>query len=341
MIDITIHPPDLSAEPVDFGAKFEPAAGRVLHCWGQIGVEDRPQNVEDEAFVEYEETVTPRAGIVSTYAHVHDTSPTILDAFCEGIGNLLAKRPNLGLIVGLHVRPVEFVVTKGECDEALRKLARRLRDLGNPVWLRIGYEFNLSFEPHDPDAYRDFFPHIVELFRAEGAHNVAATWCCAAGSLPHRDFRDWWPGAEYVDWAAVDIFAPIGFQIPETTEFLDQCREWKKPVMIPESCPLWFDWARVDPSKPETFRDGLLEPGGADDQWVWYEAMFELVRRRPEIKALTFIAEDWSNGPYPFYGDSRIGSWDGLPERFNAAMSDPRFVHEAEAIKLFAAHKGS
>lgn len=336
MIDITIHPPDRSHEPVDFGTRYEPGPGRVLHCWGQLGCEDRPHQVEDHALIEYEETVDERAGVVSTYAHVHDTSSTILDAFCEGVGNLLTKRPGLGIIVGLHVRPVEKVVASGACDDALRTLARRLRDLGQPVWLRIGYEFNLTFEPHDPSAYRDLFAHIVELFRAEGAHNVVSVWCAAAGSLPHRDVRDWWPGAEYVEWAAVDIFAPVGFMIPETTDFLDQCREWQKPVMIPESCPLWFDWSKVEPSKPETFRNGLLEPGGTDDQWAWYEAMFELVRRRPEIKALTFIAEDWSNGPYPFYGDSRIGSWEGLPERFNAEMAHPRFVHEAEAIQLFS-----
>ena len=37
--------------------------------------------------------------------------------------------------------------------------------------------------------------------------------------------------------------------------------------MIPESCPLWFDWSKVDTEKPETFVNGLLEPGSAEDQW--------------------------------------------------------------------------
>lgn len=340
MIDIEIHPPDRSGEPVDFGAPYEPPGNRLLHCWGQIGVEDRPHNVEDEELVLYRGVVTPEPGVISTYAHVHDTSPTILDAFCEGIGNFFGVYPDVAIIVGLHVRPVEKVVAKGECDVSLRKLARRLKEFGNPVFLRIGYEYNLTFDPHDPDYYPEMYRHIVELFRAEGADNVVSTWCAAAGSFPFRDFRDWWPGADVVDWAAVDVFAPIGFSLPETTDFLDQCREWKKPVMIPEACPLWFDWSRVDASKPETFRDGLLESGSADDQWSWYEAMFELVRRRPEIKALTVIAADWSTGPYPFYGNTLIDAWDGLPERYNAALADSRFMHAAEARTLFGIGNG-
>jgi len=340
MIDIEIHPPDRSGEPVDFGALYEPPGNRLLHCWGQIGVEDRPHNVEDEELVLYRGVVTPEPGVISTYAHVHDTSPTILDAFCEGISNFFGVYPDIAIIVGLHVRPVEKVVAKGECDVSLRKLARRLKEFGNPAFLRIGYEYNLTFDPHDPDYYPEMYRHIVELFRSEGADNVVSTWCAAAGSFPFRDFRDWWPGDDVVDWAAVDVFAPIGFGLPETTDFLDQCREWKKPVMIPESCPLWFDWSRVDASKPETCREGLLEPGSADDQWAWYEAMFELVRRRPEIKALTVIAADWSTGPYPFYGNTLIDAWDGLPERYNAALADPRFMHAAEARTLFGIGNG-
>ena len=237
--------------------------------------------------------------------------------------------------MGLHVRPVERVVARGTCDESLRRMARCLRELEGPVWLRIGYEFNLSFDPHDTEAYKDLFPHIVQLFRDEEAHNVVSTWCSAAGSFQFRDPFDWWPGNEYVDWAAMDVFAPIGFERPETTAFLDRCREEEKPVMIPESCPFFFDWNLVDPGRPESFRDGLLEIGDIEDQWAWYDAMFELVRRRPEIKALTVIATDWRDGMFPFYGDTRIGSWDGLPPRYAAALSDPRFMHRQEAQELF------
>ena len=334
-LHITVQPPDRSHEPVDFGAPFEPPAGRVLHCWGQLGVEDRPHLVEDAELSEYEATIEPKPGLVSTYAHVHDTSDGILDAFCQGIGNLLAKRPQTPLIVGLHVRPVEKVVASGACDESLRRMARRLRELDIPVWLRIGYEFNLSFDPHDAEAYKDLFPHIVDLFRREEAHNVASTWCSAAGSFQFRDPFDWWPGNEYVDWAAMDVFAPIGFERPETTAYLDRCRDEQKPVMIPESCPFFFDWNLVDPNRPESFSDGLLEIGDIDDQWAWYEAMFELVRRRPEIKALTVIATDWRDGMFPFYGDTRIGSWNGLPERYGGALSHPRFMHRQESLDLF------
>ena len=133
----------------------------------------------------------------------------------------------------------------------------------------------------------------------------------------------------------MDVFAPIGFERDETTAFLDRCRDEKKPVMISESCPFFFDWNLVDPDRPESFRDGLLEIGGIDEQWAWYEAMFELIRRRPEIKALTVIATDWRDGMFPFYGDTRIGSWDGLPDRYAAALSDPRFMHQDEARELF------
>ena len=332
---ISVTPPDRSTEPVHYGALFEPPAGRVLHCWGQLGVEDRPHLVEDQELSEYEATIEPKPGVVSTYAHVHDTSDTILDAFCQGIANLEMKRPQTPLIVGLHVRPVEHVVAKGDCDESLRRLARCLRDLTVPVWLRIGYEFNLSFDPHDPGAYRDLFAHIVGLLRREEADNVAATWCSAAGSFQFRDPFDWWPGGEYVDWAAMDLFAPIGFERDETTAFLDRCRNEQKPVMIPESCPFFFDWNRVNPDKPESFRDGLLEIGGIDEQWEWYEALFELIRRRPEIKAVAVIATDWRDGMFPFYGDTRIGSWEGLPELYQAALTEPHFMHRNEAGEFF------
>ena len=61
--------------------------------------------------------------------------------------------------------------------------------------------------------------------------------------------------------------------------------------------------------------------------------MMELLRRRPEIKGITIIAADWSDGPYPFYGNTLIDAWEGLPQRYNEAVANnPRFMHEAEAM---------
>jgi beta-mannanase len=123
------------------------------------------------------------------------------------------------------------------------------------------------------EAYIAAWRHVVERFRAAGAHNVIWVWS------PHVAYEQWeryYPGDDHVDWVATGVlnFGPIaqwsrwwsfaeifGRKYPALAAF-------GKPVMVAEL--------------------GSLEVGG--DRAAWYrEALDGLPARHPAVRAVLFF----------------------------------------------------
>jgi len=110
--------------------------------------------------------------------------------------------------------------------------------------------------------------------------NIAFVW----HSYAHKPFRDyplsdWYPGDEYVDWVGISVFfqpydgADPG---PETDTVLDFARQHKKPVMIAEANPV----LGIQQDNP--------------DAWNKWFANFFTFTYSKNIKAISFINEDWA-----------------------------------------------
>ena len=160
----------------------------------------------------------------------------------EGLVDLYA---GISLQVGLYLVNVCPKVLSGELDGNIESLSRYLRSINNPVYLRVGYEFD-SFQNNYPtDCYIKMFQRIVNLFRTHKTYNVAFVWhSYVEAPRDNISVDSWYPGDEYVDWCGLSIFnQPYNCQTQHLCEFeyadrfLSFCKSRFKPSMIAESTP--------------------------------------------------------------------------------------------------------
>jgi len=99
------------------------------------------------------------------------------------------------------------LVARGDYDDYVRSWARSVVRARKPVLVRPFHELGNPWygwaSPHgnSPEIQIAAWRHVVDVFRHEGARNAAFVW------TPY-DALDTlaWPGRDYVDWIALDIF---------------------------------------------------------------------------------------------------------------------------------------
>jgi len=96
--------------------------------------------------------------------------------------------------------------------------AQYLNSLGLPILLRVGAEMNVWQNAADPEAFKTAFRFIANIMR-EYAPNVALVWAVNHVSAAGLTFEMFYPGAEYVDWVGISLYARKYFMgDPNTTD---------------------------------------------------------------------------------------------------------------------------
>jgi len=114
-------------------------------------------------------------------------------------------------------------IASGRYDAYLSSYAEAVHAYGHPVILSFGHEMNGSwyswgYQHTSPRVFVAAWRHIVELFRALGAHNVTWLWTvniindAHGGSIPRP--TQWWPGSSYVTWVGID-----GYYLKQSWKF--------------------------------------------------------------------------------------------------------------------------
>ena len=104
-------------------------------------------------------------------------------------------------------------IASGRYDGYLSAYAEAVRRYKHPVVLSFGHEMNgtwysWGYQHTPPAVFVAAWRHIVNLFRALGAHNVTWLWTVNiinnthGGTIPRPD--EWWPGSSYVNWVGID-----------------------------------------------------------------------------------------------------------------------------------------
>ena len=308
-----------SAQPVvpraDYGAFLEPK-DRVLHGGGQ----------DPAGFAQYWQVMGDgaRPAFLMHYLQLK----SVREGSLAGLASELAgyERDGVHLVVqiglamtqdGTPSSHYEGKVAAGELDVAVDALCDELELLGHPVLLRIGYEFNgTAWNGYKPRTYVEAFRRITAKLRARKLE-VATVWD-AAGELDYLPgFMDYYPGDEFVDWWGLNLFSgPKGsdasaflFSKP-IARFLDAAEQHRKPVLIGEATPRYT---------------GV---GAGQKSWDrWFGELFELIARRPGIKALSYINWDWSRYPqWGDWGDARLERDPVVAGRFRAIVSAPPYM---------------
>lgn len=132
---------------------------------------------------------------------------------------------------------------RGEYDWYIDEWIEGIKSLDSPIFIRLSHEMDGYWYPYsegyhgDPDRntaeeWVQYWRYVVDRFRAAGVDNVAWVWCVDGGRAGVRDWVDYYPGDEYVDWIAADIYSNRhgGEALLEFREAMGD----HKPIMIPE-----------------------------------------------------------------------------------------------------------
>ena len=341
-IDTTTAGPALTYE---FGARFEPPIGRVVHGMGQW-VQGNPQYLamlpasnqpaSELTFTELADTLRPW-NPPQILAHITEISNAgripSMDLALRGLQPMPAALQQMAdKTYGID----SLIAYTTQYDARIQSYIDVIRAHGKPVMLRIGGEFSGWWNGYHPYVYPLAFRKIVNMFRASGVTNVAFVWCYEPAAADDFDAVDaagnpkWYPGDNYVDWFSIDLFAtndisgatsghgsPTAFG--RTLRFLDMAVAHRRPVIIAESSPSQFD---------------LGNATDAANSWTqWFDPYFALIQSRSEIKWFHYINYDWTKaGYYVASGwknnDMTLSS--SLSAKYKAELAKPKYLHAGE-----------
>jgi hypothetical protein len=266
----TLKEPSAASASLDRHA-FVPPDGKCLLVVGQ----------DERSIDEYVRATGIVPGGVMVYTSVHR-----VEGLHDGFDRLLRKYPNCAFQVGLYMVGSLDKVAGGELDDNIGRLGNWIKSSRRPVYLRVGYEFDLSENRYEPEKYRNAFRHVRDKLDDQGTTNVAYVWhSFAAGS---SRIEDWYPGDDYVDWVAVSLFGRPNGQTARVAKFAG---EHGKPLMIAESTPRG------------------LGTGKGEESWdKWFAPCFRFIDKY-DVRAFCYIDWDWESQPMfrgQGWGDCRI-----------------------------------
>ena len=207
-----------------FGAKFEPADPNAIYSGAGQG--------KHLPMLKMTKSGDPnrKPFLINVYQEL-TVNPTRI---AGEVLNLQNSFPGAKIILGMAFpqnNPEELAkVSDGTYDAAIHNYATACKNLGNDIFLRIGFEFGRKGNNYSSDSYKPAFRHIVDIFRSEGVNNVAFVWCAVNSKL--TNMFDWYPGDEYVDWFSFDSFGIGEF---DAAWFKEQADAHSKPILIGES----------------------------------------------------------------------------------------------------------
>jgi len=301
-------------------SKFEPENGKIYHC---AQAEARPvgifsRHIDWKGIEEYVDACGHRPKLIMHYISFDPFAYWLLkDTISEITEQPYDYIPQIGLDFysyppghGIH-NPVDITqnIAKGDYDRAIEELWDLLSAMDIPVFLRPGYEFGGNGQGrHASKKYWiAAWKRIYNIFNDKGANKIAFVW----NTLDEIDYMDYYPGDQYVDWWAINIFDNNAIGNELVKRFLIDAQKHRKPVMIAESTPRYV---------------GVFE---ANKAWSnWFRPFFELIQEYPNIKAFCYINASWRGFPdTTFKWDCRIQSNETIEKMFGDELSKEKYVH--------------
>jgi len=303
-----------------YGAKFEPRDGEIYHgAQGEVrpvGVFKR--HVDWDGIDEYTHACGNRPKLVMHYISFDPLAFWLLRSPLRKITKQPYDYiPQIGLdfysfFPSLDIsKPHDITegIARGDYDKRIRKLALLFADMKTPVFLRPGYEFggNGQGQHASKEYWVQAWRRIFDIFKEEKVTNVAFVW----DTLDAKDYMDFYPGDDYVDWWGINVFCNNADQDPFIARFVQEAAKHKKPVMIAESTP----------------RDVGTMKG--EEAWgKWYKPYFNLIAKYSHIKAFCYINASWTDFPgESFKYDCRIQKNDVISSRYHESVSKKGFIH--------------
>ncbi|MCE5187062.1 MAG: fibronectin type III domain-containing protein [Planctomycetaceae bacterium] len=305
--DISFGPVAPQQPRTYYGAKYEPV-DTVMHAAGQ--------NVPDfNAYWNIMDT-GEKPACYMTYCNLsYPFVPALradLERYHRDYGVYMPVQ------LGLYIVDSEFEIAAGLWDADIQRFCDDLKQLGYPLYIRIGYECNGAHNHYDPTAYKTAFIRITNALRA---NNVPAA--TVFNVIQGTPWLPWYPGNEYVDWMSINAFGYWNVQHSDTYSFLADAHARGKPVLIGEA----------DPTAWQTDQGEASWTG----DFVPY---FNLIKAYPGIKNFCHINTDWSSSDLPEWGDCRLQPYPIVYGHYRDEMSNPLYMHGTNEAALRQAITG-
>jgi hypothetical protein len=214
------------------------------------------------------------------------------------------------IALGLHLVDDLPNVISGARDAKIDFLGQWIVDAGVPVFLRIGYEFDGSWNGYNATQYKAAFRHIVDRLRANGVTNVVTVWQSSGYQTNAASLMQRYPGDDYVDWVGYSYFNQSW---NPGDGMLDIARERRKPVMIAEATP-----------------KRNLSLGNPITHWdTWFGPFFDRIEAdSDQIKAVAYINSRWFDSPEwsAGWGDSRVQIRPEIKQRWLERLARPMWA---------------
>jgi hypothetical protein len=102
-------------------------------------------------------------------------------------------------------------IAAGQQDALLQSFADSVKAFGAPVIVSFGHEMNgywytWGWTHTQPAVFVQAWRHVVDVFRQAGADNITWLWTVNAVSSGEGPIAEYWPGASYVTWVALDSY---------------------------------------------------------------------------------------------------------------------------------------
>jgi len=333
---------DVSAQQ---SALFEPPKDRQLLVIGQdmgaIGGFPKPNN---DGYVDH---IDIKPGGVTTYTGLTKLGglKTLVNLYSgDTWAQAIIDNPiyaNSVLVIGLHMVDQEKSAANGELDAQIKMLGEWIKQTKRPVFLRIGYEFDGTWNHYDPESYKAAYKRLVTKFRELQVTNCVTVWQASTSPVNGKqaDIGKWYPGDEYVDWIGYSWFLSSANQIKLTDGLLAFAREHKKPVMVCESAPQGYDNARL--TQRNIYKGIDPKEKTPEKIWKeWYAPFFNYIEKNKDvIRIVAYINVNWDSQmlwgwPYlhGYWGDSRVEVNPDIKKLWLETISDKKWMNSSPTL---------
>ncbi len=300
-------------------AKFEPPDGTAILIMGQdlgsLGGSASPNN---NGYIE--NVGGPVPGGVTTYLSIPSLAG-MTSITNYGGGDICAQcitdntlYKNSVLAVGLYLVGELANINNGTRDGVLLQLANWIKGRSQPVFLRIGYEYDGSWNNYNAAAYKLAYKRIVDKMRLAGVSNCAYVWQGSGYSNDTTYLKQWYPGDDYVDWMAYSHFKYASNGSGE----IALARSHQKPLMIAEATP----------------RGDIITTGYSWDGW--FGPLFQHIQNNKDvIKALAYINANWNAQPMWIgqgWGDTRVQNNATIKTKWLAEISSSFWLNASPTL---------
>ncbi len=279
-------------------AKYEPAGDTVLHGAGLPGYwSDAQLRAQYEQFQKYS---GKRTAVVTWFAAQYENGRMTSWRQNYAMNLERVRRLKSVSLIKFSTQDDAFANTKkmadlkdiarGVYDAYYQEFADTIKEFRDPVFISIDHEMNGNWFPYSQDYPRsgvtaaDYvvaWQHIVDVFRARGADNVAWVWSPNVPDVGKTPAAKYYPGDEYVDWIGVSFYSG---NAANALDSIYKTYAARKPFFITE-------WATAQ----EQSRYYADYPG--DAKWV-AQFFLALNTKYPRVKAISWFQYDKADGNF-------------------------------------------